>query len=149
MVTRTQEFYEAASIVVAQRTEVDGVTLLRSTKGRFYAESASQPGTLYLLTGLSCQCAGFAYRQTCRLHRALLTALGWTQEAPKRLPAPKKPAPKPAPAEPEPLTVRCGFCSGVGSHPGTVSTGPTSWTYTNVTCEDCHGLGVVMMPNAA
>jgi hypothetical protein len=145
MDTRTQEFYDGASVEVAQRTAVDGVTLLRSTAGRFYAESASQPGTLYLLTGFSCQCAGFAYRQTCRHHRALMSALGWTDEAPQRLQGPKY-TPK---TEPEPLTVRCTSCNGVGSHPGTVSTGPTSWSYTNVTCEDCHGAGTVDMPHAA
>jgi hypothetical protein len=138
MDTRTQEFYHGASVDVAQRTEVDGVTLIRSTEGRFYAESASHPGTLYLLTGFSCQCAGFAYRQTCRHHRALMTALGWTEEAPQRLPKQV-----PVKADPEPLTVRCTGCNGVGSHPGTVSTGPTSWTYTNVTCENCHGVGTV------
>jgi hypothetical protein len=145
METRTQEFYEEASVDVAQRTEVDGVALIRSTQGRFYAASASHPGKLYLLTGFSCQCAGFAYRQTCRHHRALMTALGWTEEAPQRIPAPKQ-TPK---ADPEPLTVRCGFCNGVGSHPGTVSTGPTSWSYTNVVCEDCHGTGRVPTPIAA
>jgi hypothetical protein len=166
MDTRTQEFYEHGSVEAAQRTEVDGVTLIRSTQGRFYAASASSPGTLYLLTGFSCQCAGFAYRQTCRHHRALMSALGWTETArestparpvlpkgpqgpkadPRRLPAPAKPSKQP---EAEPLTVRCSFCNGVGSHPGTVSTGPTSWTYTNVTCEDCHGTGYRTMPNAA
>jgi hypothetical protein len=144
MDTRTQEFYEQGSVEAAQRIEVDGVTLIRSTEGRFYAESASTPGTLYLLTGFSCQCAGFAYRQTCRHHRALMSALGWSDEAPKRLPKPK-----PAKTDPEPLTVRCKGCNGVGSHPGTVSTGPTSWTYTNVTCEDCHGTGKVSSPLAA
>jgi hypothetical protein len=166
MVTSTQEFYDGASVDVAQRTEVDGVTLIRSTQGRFYAASASHPGKLYLLTGFSCQCAGFAYRQTCRHHRALMTALGWTDAArvstssqpvlpkgpqgpeadPRRLPTPKSEPPK---ADPEPLTVRCSFCNGVGSHPGTVSTGPTSWSYTNVVCEDCHGTGRVPTPIAA
>jgi hypothetical protein len=145
METRTQEFYDGASVDVAQRTEVDGVTLIRSTQGRFYAASASHPGKLYLLTGFSCQCAGFAYRQTCRHHRALMTALGWTEEAPQRIPAPKQ-TPK---ADPEPLTVRCSGCNGVGSHPGTVSTGRTSWRYDNVVCDECHGVGVVTMPAAA
>jgi hypothetical protein len=151
MDTRTQEFHTEASVDVAQHIAVDGVTLLRSTQGRFYAASASTPDRLYLLTGFSCQCAGFAYRQSCRHHRALMTALGWTEDAPKRLPA-KKPAPKkaePDPTTPAPLEVRCSSCNGVGSHPATVSTGPHSFTYTNVTCDRCHGLGVVKMPTAA
>jgi hypothetical protein len=145
MDTRTQEFYERGSVDVAQRIEVDGVTLLRSTQGRFYAESGSRPGTMYLLTGFSCQCPGFAYRQTCRHHRALMSALGWTEDAPKRLPTPK-PTPK---VEPAPLEVRCSSCNGVGSHPATVSTGRGSWRYDNVTCDACHGAGRVTMPTAA
>jgi hypothetical protein len=140
-----QEFYAEGSVDVAQRIEVDGVQLIRGTNGRFYGESGSTPGTMYLLTGFSCQCPGFAYRQTCKHHRALMVALGWTEDAPKRLPV-TKPAPK---VEPAPLEVHCSACHGVGSHPGTVSTGRSLWRYDNVTCDECHGVGRIIVSAAA
>ncbi len=111
---------------------VDGVKLIRSTAGRYFAESQSRPGTLWLLTGFSCQCPGFVGHQHCRHHRALMSALGWTRGAPDPTP----------PAESSPIDSPCGECQGTGQVTGTISTG-RSWTYASVTCTSCHGVGTI------
>jgi hypothetical protein len=123
-VTRQAE-HRLADIEVEQYIVVDGVKLIRAASGRYYAESRSAPGTLWFLTGFSCQCPGFLHRQTCRHHRALMQALGWTRP------------------EPTPPAVTCAECHGAGTVPATIATGPRSWAYTNETCPSCHGTGSV------
>ncbi len=135
MVTVTQQaVHQRADITVEHFAVVDGVKLLRSTAGRYFAESKSRPGTLWLLTGFSCQCPGFARHQHCRHHRALMSALGWTPGTPEPTP----------PAETFPITSSCNECHGVGTVPATITTGPRSWSYTNETCSACHGVGTTL-----
>lgn len=94
--------------------------------GMWIATSSSDDETAYEVTPWSCECWAAEFGDpVCKHRAALLAKLG-------RL----------APNPPDSRTnrVRCDTCNGVGSHPGTVSTGDT-WRYDNVTCEDCHGTG--------
>ena len=60
------------------KARVEGVQLYRDARdGRYYASSVSRPGKLHYLTGVSCDCMGFAAHGRCKHHSALLLALGW------------------------------------------------------------------------
>ena len=66
---------------LAAKARKEGVQLFRDARdGRHYASSVSQPGTLHYLTGLSCDCMGFASHGRCKHHSALLLALGWVAD---------------------------------------------------------------------
>ncbi len=134
MVVTRQAVHQRTDIEVEHHIVVDGVKLLRSTVGRYFAESASQPGRLWFLTGFSCQCPGFVHRQTCRHHRALMTALGWIDGTPE-------------PTPPAPASSSCPACHGSGSVTGTVPSG-RSWRYETVVCTSCHGTGTAVDPAA-
>lgn len=125
MVVTQQAVHQRADIAIEHHIVVNGVKLLRATNGRYYAESASQPGHLWFLTGFSCQCPGFVHRQTCRHHAALMASLGWVDTTPE----PTSPAP-----------ASCPTCSGTGAECGTVSSG-RSWRYESIVCTSCHGVG--------
>lgn len=130
-----QESREAAIRRLAAKARRQGVKLYRDAKdGRYYASSVSRPGLMHYVTGVSCDCAGFAEYARCKHHSALIVALGWLVE---------DPAPEPEPAVtalPVPMIV-CDTCDGRGSVHGTVPTGPTTWAYSDVVCPDCHGRG--------
>ena len=53
--------------------------------------SVSCPGKLHYVTGLSCDCQGFASHGRCKHHSALLVALGWVADG--------------STVEPDPITV--------------------------------------------
>ena len=127
MVITRGAVHQRADIEVEHHIVVNGVKLLRATNGRYFAESASQPDRLWFLTGFSCQCPAFVYRQTCRHHRALMVALGWTSDTPEPTP---------------PASTACPTCNGSGTECSTVSSGRT-WRYENVVCGSCHGSGEV------
>ena len=56
--TRSTETREATLTRLLDKARAEGVRLYRDTHdGRFYASST--PGRYYLLTGYSCECAGF------------------------------------------------------------------------------------------
>jgi hypothetical protein len=66
---------------LARNARAEGVQLYRDGRdGRYYASSVSHPGELHYLTGLSCDCQGFATHQRCKHHSALLVALGWVTD---------------------------------------------------------------------
>ena len=48
-----------------------------------------------------------------------------------------------SPTEADPQPILCDVRRGVGTHPGTTSTG-RGWAYANVICEACHGTGQAM-----
>ena len=86
--TRSTETREAALTRLLCKARTEGVKLYRDTHdGRFYASSASTPGRLYLLTGYSCECAGFCQHGRCKHYAALMSALGWIDTDPSPAPA--------------------------------------------------------------
>lgn len=114
---------------LARKARREGVKLYRDvTDGRYYASSVSSPDHLHYVTGVSCDCAGFASHQRCKHHAALMSALGWLDETL---------SPEPAPP------AQCPECQGTGTTPGTVRSGRRSWRYDSVTCGRCHGAGAV------
>ncbi len=127
-----QARHQRSETEVEHHIAVDGVKLIRSTAGRYFAESKSRPGTLWLLTGFSCQCPGFVRHQHCRHHRALMSALGWTKGTPEPTPPVLS------------VSAECADCHGTGSHPATIATGPRTWSYINEACSACHGTGTAL-----
>ena len=125
MVVTRGAIHRRADITVEHEVEVNGVRLIRATTGRYFAESRSEPERCWYLTGFSCGCPGFAYRQRCEHHAALLVALGWTS---------------PEPESPAALSTACPSCNGTGSECGTAPTART-WRYENTVCGSCHGTG--------
>ncbi len=115
---------------LATKARADGIRLFRDKSGRYFASSASKPGTLHFITGYSCDCLGFVTHQRCKYHSALMVALGWVDDNDD-----------PEPEPPTPIST-CGECQGQGQVSGTVSTGPTSWRYGSVCCPDCDGSGI-------
>jgi hypothetical protein len=72
---------EATVRRLAAKARKEGVQLYRDTRdGRYYASSVSHPGKLHYVTGVSCDCPGFATHQRCKHHSALLLALGWVAD---------------------------------------------------------------------
>lgn len=119
---------------LARKARREGVRLYRDpTDGRYYASSVSQPELLLYVTGVSCDCAGFASHQRCKHHSALLVALGW-------VPGDSTPDPEPAPIVGR--IVRCGTCNGLGETPYTRATGPRRYVEDWETCPTCRGCGV-------
>jgi hypothetical protein len=96
--------------------------------GMWIATSVTDDTTAYEVTPWSCECWAAEFGDPICKHRAALLAklgrLGTDSTGPRE------------------DTTRCTTCNGVGSHPGTVAVGST-WRYDNVTCEDCHGTGLV------
>ena len=88
MVTvRTSETQEQTLGRLLAKARTEGVQLFRDrSDGRHYASSASTPGTLYMVTGYSCDCQGYAHHQRCKHHSALLSALGWITGEPDPTP---------------------------------------------------------------
>jgi hypothetical protein len=66
---------------LAAKARKEGVRLFHDVRdGRHYASSVSHPGKLHYVTGLSCDCPGFASHGRCKHHSALLVALGWVAD---------------------------------------------------------------------
>ena len=66
---------------LARKARAEGVQLFRDARdGRHYASSVSHPGKMHYVTGLSCDCQGFASHGRCKHHSALLVALGWVAD---------------------------------------------------------------------
>ena len=66
---------------LARKARAEGVQLYRDAKdGRHYASSVSHPGKFHYVTGVSCDCMGFASHGRCKHHSALLVALGWVAD---------------------------------------------------------------------
>ncbi len=93
----------------------------------------SNPELLHYVTGVSCDCPGFASYQRCKHHSALLVALGWVEG---------DPTPDPEPAPIVGRIVRCETCNGLGETPYTHSTGPQHYVEVWETCRTCRGCGV-------
>ena len=73
---------DAAIRRLGRKARAEGVQLYRDAKdGRYYASSVSCPGKLHYLTGLSCDCVGFASHGRCKHNSALLLALGWVADS--------------------------------------------------------------------
>jgi hypothetical protein len=89
--TRAAETIDEARVRLAARARQDGVTLTVEEDGRHYATSTSTPGKRYLVTGYSCDCRGFAVHQRCKHHSALLSAMGWLDDADPEPPRPGPP----------------------------------------------------------
>ena len=82
------ETHDAALVRLAHKARAAGIRLYRDRNdGRHYASSVSQPGTLHYVTGLSCDCVGFATHRRCQHFAALLAALGWLATDPEPAPA--------------------------------------------------------------
>jgi hypothetical protein len=113
---------------LAGKARTDGIRLFRDRAGRYYASSASTPGTFHFLTGYSCDCRGFMTHHRCKHHSALMVALGWIDD-------------DPTPEPPVTIANTCSECQGQGQVSGTVSTGSTTWRYGSICCPDCHGSG--------
>ncbi len=63
---------------LADQGRSNGVIILtEGDTGARYATSATQPGTIYFVTGFSCSCPGFVGHQRCQHHSLLLAELGW------------------------------------------------------------------------
>ncbi len=119
---------------LARKAQREGVKLYRDpTDGRYYASSVSIPDHLHYVTGVSCDCPGFASYQRCKHHSALLVALGWVE-------GDSTPDPEPTPIIGR--IVRCGTCHGLGETPYTRSTGPRRYVEDWETCHTCRGCGV-------
>jgi len=95
---------------LAEEAERRGIRILiEPISGEHYATSATDPTTLYRVTGFSCTCKGFLTWQRCTHYSLLLAHLGW-------LPDPE-PDPDPSPAAPTlPALelVPCPDCDGSG-----------------------------------
>jgi hypothetical protein len=66
---------------LARKARAERVQLFCDSRdGRYYASSVSCPGKMHYLTGVSCDCMGFASHGRCKHHSALLLALGWVSD---------------------------------------------------------------------
>ncbi len=120
---------------LAAKAQQDGIKLFRDRTGRYFASSASCPGTLHYVTGYSCDCKGFITHGRCKHHAALMTALGWVDGTPE----PTQPVSRVKNFD---TTSVCSTCNGTGSECGTVASG-RSWRYDSIVCTSCHGTGTI------
>ncbi len=66
---------------LGEKARAEGVQLFRDARDdRYYASSVSQPGKMHYLTGVSCDCMGFASHGRCKHHSALVVTLGWVAD---------------------------------------------------------------------
>jgi len=67
---------------LADKAVREGVRILRTIDtGEAFALSTSQPGHLYRVTAVSCQCKGFLYHGRCKHNALLLRELGYLDVA--------------------------------------------------------------------
>jgi DnaJ-class molecular chaperone len=118
-----------------KRAEREGIEVRQlAGSGMWIATSGTDADVAYEVTPWECEChAGQFVDPICKHRAALLAKLGRL-----RLEA-ERPVPDP---------VHCPACNGMGTVPGTVSSGNT-WRYDNVTCDDCHGTGYTLPAAAA
>jgi hypothetical protein len=122
---------------LAGKARMDGIKLYRDRAGRYFASSASKPGTLHFLTGYSCDCRGFMTHQQCKHHAALMTALGWVED--KRDPEP----------EPAAAISPCGECGGLGELQDLEVRQFGRFAMQWATCSTCQGTGKRLLDHAA
>jgi DnaJ-class molecular chaperone len=117
------------------RANSEGVEVRQlAGSGMWIATSGTDPDVAYEVTPWDCEChAGQFVDPICKHRAALLAKLGRLRLESESV-------------TPEP--VKCPSCNGVGTVPGTVSTGRT-WRYDNITCDDCHGTGYTLPSIAA
>ncbi len=120
---------------LAGKARTDGIRLFRDRAGRYFASSASKPGTLHYVTGYSCDCLGFVTHQRCKHHAALMAALGWikTDHEPK----------PPAAISP------CGECGGLGEVQDLEVRQHGRWAMQWTSCPTCDGTGTRSLDHAA
>jgi hypothetical protein len=78
---RITEVERTALTRLLAKAKAEGVTITRDQDGRYFALSVSTPGKRYLVTGFSCECRGFITHGRCKHHAALLSAMGWLDDA--------------------------------------------------------------------
>ncbi|MDP9357337.1 MAG: hypothetical protein M3R02_19020 [Chloroflexota bacterium] len=110
---------------LADQARTNGVQLFtEAATGARFATSATEPGTVYYVTGMSCTCRGFTHHQRCQHHSLLLAELGWL------------PDPAPAPA----LVGSCSMCGGRGIDPDCAGH-PVAGMVVHCPCPRCQGTG--------
>ncbi len=113
---------------LADQARTNGVRLfIEAATGARFATSATEPGTVYYVTGVSCTCRGFCYAGRCQHHSLLLAELG-------RLPA-VEPAPAPV--------ATCPTCGGNGIDPDCRGHRVAPGYYVHCACARCDGSGAV------
>ncbi len=128
---------------LADKARTDGIRLFRDKSGRYFASSASKPGTLHYVTGYSCDCLGFVTHHRCKHHAALMTALGWVED--KRDPEPEPPTPISTCNAISP----CGECAGMGEVQDLEVRQHGRYHMQWATCPTCDGIGKRSLDHAA
>ncbi len=128
---------------LAGKARTDGIKLYRDRAGRYFASSASKPGTLRFLTGYSCDCRGFMTHQRCKHHSALMTALGWIED--EHDPEPEPPTPISTCNAISP----CGECGGLGELQDLEVRQYGRYHMQWAACPTCDGTGKRAMPAVA
>ncbi len=112
---------------LADQARTNGVRLFtEAATGARFATSATEPGTVYYVTGLSCTCRGFCYAGRCQHHSLLLAELGWLPDL------------EPVPA----AIVTCPPCGGRGIDPACAGHSVAGMTV-HCPCFACDGVGTV------
>src|SRR3954447_3144451 len=71
---------------LADLAQARGLRVFELGPNRWFCTSHSNPFSLHVVTGLSCDCAGFCHVGRCTHHAALLAHLGWLPEVEPDLP---------------------------------------------------------------
>jgi len=96
---RRVETFDERVIRLAQVARERGIKVYQEqSTGRWFATSASRPGTAHYVTAVSCTCEGFIFSGACSHNAALLAKLSWL----------------PRVAGDEPATMACRVCGGGG-----------------------------------
>ncbi len=112
---------------LADQARTNGVRLFtEAATGARFATSATEPGTIYYVTGYSCTCKGFCYAGRCQHHSLLLAELGWLPDL------------EPAPA----AVATCSTCGGRGIDPACAGH-PVAGMTIHCPCYACDGAGSV------
>jgi len=124
-----RETHDAAVIRLAGEAAARGVTVYRAGS-EWFAPSRTRPGTLHRVTGLSCDCVGFARHQRCGHHSALLAHMGWLPTVTGK----QDPDPAPAPVALAVPTGPCPDCQGEGHRRMSTGGGLRDWVYVDCRC---------------
>jgi predicted RNA-binding Zn-ribbon protein involved in translation (DUF1610 family) len=107
-----------------------GLRLFEPQPGHWYCTSASSPRALHVVTGFSCDCAGFAQHGRCTHHSLLLSELGWLPD----------PDPEPIVDSDEERAVMDAIWGPIEAILGVPLRDPAP---TSVSCPECGGAGVI------